>query len=104
MPAGYGFAFTGQNQEMNKAMAFLGQAFLYTLLLVFLTLVMEFNSVKVPLVIMITVPFALVGVLLGLVVTQTPASVIMTGVGVIALVGIVVKNAIVLLDFVKHSR
>jgi multidrug efflux pump subunit AcrB len=104
MPSGYAFRFTGQDEEMNKAMAFLGRAFLFTLLLVFLTLVSEFNSLKVPLVIMITVPFALVGVLLGLVVTQTPFSVIMTGVGVIALVGIVVKNAIVLLDFVKHSR
>ncbi len=104
LPAGYTMKFTGKDEEQNKAAAFLGRAFLFTILLVFLTLVMEFNSVKVPIVIMLTVPLALVGVLFGLTITQTPFSVIMTGVGVIALVGIVVKNAIVLLDFVKHKR
>jgi CzcA family heavy metal efflux pump len=104
LPAGYSVKFTGKDEEQNKAAAFLGRAFLFTILLVFLTLVMEFNSVKVPIVIMLTVPLALIGVLFGLLVTRMPFSVIMTGVGVISLVGIVVKNAIVLLDFVKHKR
>jgi multidrug efflux pump len=104
LPAGYALRFTGKDEEQNKAAAFLGRAFLFTILLVFMTLVMEFNSVKVPIVIMLTVPLALVGVLFGLLITRTPFSVIMTGVGVIALVGIVVKNAIVLLDFVKQKR
>ncbi|MCU0454256.1 MAG: efflux RND transporter permease subunit [Bacteroidetes bacterium] len=104
LPAGYSVRFTGKDEEQNKAMVFLGRAFLFTILLVFLTLVMEFNSIKVPIVIMLTVPLALVGVLFGLLVTRMPFSVIMTGVGVIALVGIVVKNAIVLLDFVKQKR
>jgi multidrug efflux pump subunit AcrB len=103
-PEGYSVRFTGTDEEQNKAAAFLGRAFMFTLLLVFLTLVTEFNSIKVPLVILFTVPLALVGVLIGLVITQTPFSIIMTGVGVIALVGIVVKNAIVLLDFVKQNR
>jgi multidrug efflux pump subunit AcrB len=80
------------------------QALIVTLLMVFLILVMEFNSVKVPFVIMLSVPLSLIGVFLGLLVTMTPFSVIMTGVGVIALAGIVVKNAIVLLDFMKHLR
>lgn len=104
LPAGYALRFTGKDEEQNKAAAFLGRAFLFTILIVFLTLVMEFNSIKVPIVILLTVPLALVGVLFGLLITRTPFSVIMTGVGVIALVGIVVKNAIVLLDFVKHKR
>ncbi len=104
LPAGYTVRFTGADEEQNKASAFLGRAFMFTILLVFLTLVTEFNSIKVPLVILFTVPLALIGVLLGLVITQTPFSIIMTGVGVIALVGIVVKNAIVLLDFVKQNR
>ena len=104
LPAGYNLRFTGKDEEQNKAAAFLGRAFLFTILLVFMTLVMEFNSLKVPIVILLTVPLALVGVLFGMLVTRTPFSVIMTGVGVIALVGIVVKNAIVLLDFVKHKR
>jgi CzcA family heavy metal efflux pump len=104
LPSGYNIRFGGQDEEQGKAMAFLGQAFLVTLLLVFLTLVMEFNSMKVPLVIMFTVPLALIGVLWGLIITQTPFSLIMTGVGVIALAGIVVKNAIVLLDFARQKQ
>jgi multidrug efflux pump subunit AcrB len=67
-------------------------------------MVAEFNSLKVPFVILISVILSLIGVMLGLVVTRTPASVIMTGVGVVALGGIVVRNGIVLLDFVKHKH
>ncbi|MEX2116087.1 MAG: efflux RND transporter permease subunit [Bacteroidota bacterium] len=104
LPSGYTIRFGGQDEEQGKAMAFLGQAFAVTLLLVFLTLVMEFNSMKVPLVIMFTVPLALIGVLWGLIITATPFSLIMTGVGVIALAGIVVKNAIVLLDFARRKQ
>lgn len=85
-------------------MAFLGRAFVITLLLVFLILVSEFNSVKVPFVIMLSVLLSLIGVLWGMIITGTPFVVIMTGVGVIALAGIVVKNAIVLLDFAKQKR
>jgi multidrug efflux pump subunit AcrB len=72
--------------------------------MVFLILVTEFNSIKVPFVIMLSVPLSLVGVFIGLMLTSTPFGIIMTGVGVIALAGIVVKNAIVLLDFMKHLR
>jgi multidrug efflux pump len=104
LPPGYAISFTGQNQEQGKAEAFLRRAFIITLLMVFLILVSEFNSVKVPLVIMVSVLLSLIGVLLGLLITRSPFSVIMTGVGVISLVGIVVKNAIVLLDFAKRKQ
>ena len=104
MPTGYTLKFTGKDEEQKKAEAFLSQAFMITLLLVFLILVSEFNSVKVPFVIMLSVLLSLIGVLMGLIVTHTPFVVIMTGVGVIALAGIVVKNAIVLLDFAKRKR
>ena len=104
MPAGYRIDYTGENEEQDKAMAFLGRAMVITILLIFFVLVSEFNSVKVPLVIMISVPLSLIGVFIGLLVTQTPFGVIMTGVGVVALAGIVVKNAIVLLDFTKHLK
>jgi len=103
LPAGYNIRFTGKDEEQNKAERFLGNAFIITLLLVFLILVSEFNSVKVPFVIMLSVILSLIGVLWGLMITQTPFVVIMTGVGVIALAGIVVKNAIVLLDFAKRK-
>ncbi len=104
LPAGYSLKFTGKDEEQKKAEAFLSQAFMITLLLVFLILVSEFNSVKVPFVIMLSVLLSLIGVLMGLMITQTPFVIIMTGVGVIALAGIVVKNAIVLLDFAKRKR
>jgi multidrug efflux pump len=104
LPAGYTLKFTGKDEEQKKAEAFLGRAFMITLLLVFLILVSEFNSVKVPFVIMLSVLLSFIGVLVGLMVTRTPFVVIMTGVGIIALAGIVVKNAIVLLDFAKRMR
>jgi len=104
LPTGYTLRYSGQDEEQQKAFSFLVKALLVTLLMVFLILVLEFNSVKVPFVIMLSVPLSLIGVFLGLLVTMTPFCVIMTGVGVIALAGIVVKNAIVLLDFVKHLR
>ncbi|MDH3253128.1 MAG: efflux RND transporter permease subunit, partial [Ignavibacteria bacterium] len=104
LPSGYALRFTGEDEEQQKAAAFLTRAFVITLLLVFLILVSEFNSIRVPFVIMLSVLLSLIGVLVGLMVTLTPFSIIMTGVGVISLAGIVVKNAIVLLDFVKQLR
>jgi multidrug efflux pump len=104
MPAGYSMKLTGSQEEQQEAAAFLSRAFVITLLLVFLIMVAEFNSIKVPFVIMISVILSLIGVMLGLLITRTPASVIMTGVGAVALAGIVVRNGIILLDFVKHKR
>ncbi len=103
LPVGYGIKLAGSQEEQQKASDFLGKAFIITLLLVFLIMVAEFNSLKVPFVILISVILSLIGVMLGLVITRTPASVVMTGVGVVALAGIVVRNGIVLLDFVKHK-
>jgi CzcA family heavy metal efflux pump len=102
VPAGYNVKLTGSEEEQQKAASFLSNAFIITLLLVFLIMVTEFNSLKVPFVIMGSVILSLIGVLVGLIVTQTPASVIMTGVGTVALAGLVVRNGIILLDFVKH--
>jgi multidrug efflux pump subunit AcrB len=104
MPPGYNVKLTGSEEEQKKASDFLGNAFTITLLLVFLIIVAEFNSLKVPLVILISVLLSLIGVMFGLIVTRTPFSVMMTGVGVVALAGIVVRNGIVLLDFVKHKH
>jgi len=104
LPNGYAISYSGEDEEQKKAQDFLSQAFVITLLLVFFVIVTEFNSLKVPFVIMLSVLLSLIGVFIGLLVTLTPFSVIMTGVGVVALAGIVVKNAIVLLDFTKHLR
>ncbi|MBP1653937.1 MAG: acriflavin resistance protein/RND family efflux transporter, partial [Bacteroidetes bacterium] len=87
LPAGYTIRYTGEDEEQAKAAAFLSRALIITLLLVFLILVMEFNSVRVPFVIMLSVILSFIGVLIGLIVTFTPLSVLMTGVGVISLAG-----------------
>ncbi len=104
LPQGYTIKFTGETEEQDKAAAFLARALMITILLIFMIMVTEFNSVKVPLVIMLSVPLSLIGVFIGLLVTGTPFSILMTGVGVIALAGIVVRNAIILLDFMKHLK
>ena len=104
LPAGYAIKLTGSEEEQQKAADFLGKAFVITLLLVFLIMVAEFNSLKIPFIILISVVLSLIGVMLGLIITRTPVSVVMTGVGVVALAGIVVRNGIVLLDFVKHKH
>lgn len=104
LPNGYKLDYTGEDEEQDKAAAFLAKAMIVTILLIFMVVVSEFNSILVPFVIMISVPLSLIGVFLGLLVTATPFGIIMTGVGVVSLAGIVVRNAIVLLDFSKHLR
>lgn len=104
LPNGYTVSLTGSQEDQQEASEFLSRAFVVTLLMVFLIMVMEFNSMKVPFVIMISVILSLIGVLFGLLVTRTALSVMMTGVGIVALAGIVVRNGIILLDFVKHKQ
>ncbi len=99
LPTGYNIVYTGEQESQQESSSFLSIAFLVSLLLVFFFLVVEFNSVTSPIIIMVTVLLSLIGVLMGLLITQTPFGIIMTGIGVIALAGIVVRNAIILLDF-----
>ena len=104
LPEGYTISYTGENRDMQEGMSFLFGAFLVGLLLIVLILVMEFNTLGVPLIIMTTVPLSLVGVGAGLLLTNTPFVLIMTGVGIISLGGVVVKNAIVMLDFTRKLQ
>ena len=99
LPPGYQISYTGEQEEQQESSSFLANAFLVSLLLVFFFLVIEFNSITSPIIIMFTVLLSLIGVLIGLLVTNTPFGIIMTGIGVISLGGIVVRNAIILLDF-----
>ncbi len=98
-PRGYGFRFTGEQQEQAKATAFLEKAFIATIFIIFLILVTQFNSFMTPFIILTSVILSLIGVFLGLLVTDTAFGVIMTGIGVISLAGVVVNNAIVLIDY-----
>jgi CzcA family heavy metal efflux pump len=102
MPSGYTLKYTGEQEDQKESSAFLGKAMIISLLLIFFLMVVEFNSVRIPIIIMISVVLSLIGVLIGLLITGTPFGIMMTGIGVIALAGIVVRNAIVLLDFHKQ--
>jgi multidrug efflux pump len=102
LPEGYLISYTGESEDQEEASAFLGKAFMVSLLLIFMFMVMEFNSLRTPLIIMFSVLLSLIGVFFGLLVTQTPFGIMMTGIGVISLGGIVVRNAIVMLDFQKE--
>jgi multidrug efflux pump subunit AcrB len=101
LPEGITIKFTGEQEDQAKEMAFLGTALIIAVFLVFLIIVAQFNSYVTPLIIIITVLFSLIGVLLGLAIFGMDFIVIMTMIGIISLAGVVVNNAIVLLDYTK---
>ena len=94
--------FTGEQEEQEQAEAFLTKAFAAALFLIMLILVTQFNSIAQPLIILTSVILSLGGVFLGLAVMEYPFGIIMTGVGVISLAGVVVNNAIVLIDYTNR--
>ena len=104
LPPGYLVNYTGENEDQEESMGFLANAFLVSLLLIALVLVFQFNSVVQPLIIMSSVVLSLSGVFLGLLVHNMPFSIIMTGMAVISLAGVVVNNAIVLIDFINARK
>ncbi len=104
LPDGYVLRYAGENVEQEEATAFLSRAFVLALILITLVLVTQFNSVTKPFIIMMSVLLSLIGVLIGLIVTATPFGIIMTGIGVISLAGVVVNNAIVLIDYINKLR
>jgi multidrug efflux pump len=90
--------FRGANEEQQKSQAFLGVAFLLALFLMLILLVTQFNSFYQGFLTLSAVVMSTAGVLLGLVITQAIFSVILTGIGIVALAGIVVNNNIILID------
>ncbi|MEL6546309.1 MAG: efflux RND transporter permease subunit, partial [Myxococcota bacterium] len=104
LPAGFTFSFTGEQEDQAESQAFLGGAFLLALFLIALILVTQFNSVFLPAIIMLAVILSLIGVFWGQMIVQLPFGVIMTGLGVISLAGVVVNNAIVLVDYIQQLR
>ncbi|MFN3238174.1 MAG: efflux RND transporter permease subunit [Pseudomonadales bacterium] len=96
--------FRGANEEQNESMAFIGTAFSLALALMGILLVTQFNSFYQAALILSAVIMSTVGVLLGLVVLEQPFSAIMTGVGIVALAGIIVNNNIVLIDTFNYLR
>ncbi len=96
--------FTGQQEEQAKEMAFLSTALAMALFLIIVIITAQFNSISTPVIIGVAVFFSLIGVFLGLVAFQMDFVIIMTMIGIISLAGIVVNNAIVLIDYTNLIR
>ena len=99
LPKDIKVSFTGEQEEQAKQMAFLSTALLIAVFLIFLILVAQFNSASTPIIISLSVLLSLIGVLLGLIIFRMEFVVMMTMIGIISLAGIVVNNAIVLIDY-----
>ncbi|NVJ85279.1 MAG: efflux RND transporter permease subunit [Algoriphagus sp.] len=104
VPDGITVKFTGEQEEQAKSMEFLVRALAIAVSLIFLIIVAQFNSVTTPFIIMASVVLSTIGVFLGLVIFNMDFVVIMTGIGIISLAGVVVNNAIVLIDYTNLVR
>ncbi|MGV3559278.1 efflux RND transporter permease subunit [Larkinella arboricola] len=104
VPNGYVIKMGGEQEEQAESMTFLTSAFGMAMLLIYLILATQFNSAGKPVIIFFTIVLSLIGVLLGFMITGKSFSVIMSGVGIIALAGIVVKNGILLIEFIEELR
>ncbi|CAH6991073.1 putative multidrug resistance protein [Vibrio chagasii] len=98
LPGSVDFRIRGQNEEQENSSAFLQSAFLVALAVMALILITQFNSFYQAFLILSAVLFSTVGVFVGLLIFQRPFGIVMSGIGVIALAGIVVNNNIVLID------
>ncbi|MBI4545334.1 MAG: efflux RND transporter permease subunit, partial [Gemmatimonadetes bacterium] len=104
LPRGYTLRYAGQQEMQQESEDFLWGAFLGALFLIGLILISQFDSVVKPVIIMTSVVMSTVGVLMGLMLFRMPFGIIMTGVGVISLAGVVVNNAIILVDYIDVLR
>ncbi len=104
IPEGYTVKTAGEQEDQQETTNFLAIAAASAVLLMFLVMVFQFNSVSKPTIIFTTILFSLIGVLLGFSLTGMTISIVMTGVGFIALMGIVVKNGIILMEFIEELR
>lgn len=101
MPVGYEYRFGGEQEKQAEEMAFLSKALMIAVFIIFLIIVSQFNKITTPFIIMTSVIFSTIGVFIGLVTFQMDFVIMMTMIGIISLAGIVVNNAIVLIDFIE---
>lgn len=103
-PDNISWKFTGQQEEQQKEFSFLLTALMVAFFLIFLIITAQFNSISTPFIIGFSVFFSMIGVLLGLVIFQMDFVILMTMIGIISLAGVVVNNAIVLIDYTNLIR
>ncbi len=101
-PAGIEYEFGGAAEEEQKAQTFLSTAFLIAIFIITMILVVQFNSISASVIVMFSVVLSLIGVFFGLLVLRLPFGIIMTGIAIISLAGVVVNNAIVLIDAIRR--
>lgn len=107
MEEGYSLKFTGEQEKQSESSSFMAGALLFAVFLIFLIIVSQFNSVVYPIVIMISVLFSTIGVFFGFGLAGMDFVILMCGIGIISLAGVVVNNAIVLIDYMnilKNNR
>jgi multidrug efflux pump len=96
--------FTGEQEEQKETAGFLGSAMIMSLGLILLILVLQFGSIGKPFIILTEIFFSVIGVLLGTAIFKMDMSIVMTGIGIVALAGIVVRNGILLVEFAEVER
>lgn len=104
IPNGYSVKLGGEQEDQQESADFLVMAFGIAMLMIYLILATQFNSVVKPIIIFVTILLSLIGVLLGFILTGKTFSILMSGVGIISLAGIVVKNGILLIEFIDELR
>lgn len=101
---GVSIIMAGEQEEQKETSAFLGNALLISLALMFLILVTQFNSFSKPVIILSEILFSIIGVLLGMAIFKMDISIVMCGVGIVSLGGIVVRNGILIIEFIEQLK
>ena len=104
IPADVTIKLSGQSEQEKETQAFLGTAFMIAIGLIFLILVLQFNSMSKPFIVITEIFFSVIGVLLGYAFTGMTIATIMLLVGIVGLAGIVIKNGILLIEFTDELR
>ncbi|MEY2917457.1 MAG: hypothetical protein RIS73_1171, partial [Bacteroidota bacterium] len=104
IPADVTLKLSGQSEQEKETQSFLGTALIIALGIIFMILVLQFNSISKPFIVITEIFFSIIGVLLGYAFTGMTIATIMLGVGIIALAGIVIKNGILLIEFTDELR
>jgi multidrug efflux pump subunit AcrB len=104
IPADVSIRLSGQSEQEKETQAFLGTAFMIAVGLIFLILVLQFNSMSKPFIVITEIFFSVIGVLLGYAITGMTIATIMLLVGVVGLAGIVIKNGILIIEFTDELR
>jgi multidrug efflux pump subunit AcrB len=103
MSDGYNIAFTGEQEQQKENIAFIRVALIGALLLIFVIMVAQFNSIMKPAIIMIQIFFSFVGILFVLVLFGLDFSILLSGLGIVAVGGVVATNGIILIDFMNRK-